>query len=205
MARGLALGRASAHFWAMADPFFFGYGSLVNRTTHVYDEAERAHLSGWRRVWCSTPARDIAFLSVVPDDSTELDGLIAHVPGGDWAALDKREEGYARHPATHAVRHPVTRPHEIQVYAVPEHTKHHDLSEKLILLSYVDVVVQGYLREFGEAGVQRFFETTDGWTTQVLNDRAAPKYPRDRILTQAERDLCDHWLNEMRAQVVTLR
>ena len=32
-----------------------------------------------------------------------------------------------------------------------------------ILLSYLDVVVQGYLAEFGEAGVARFFASTDGW------------------------------------------
>ena len=56
---------------------------------------------------------------------------------------------------------------------------------------YLDVVVQGFLREFGEAGAQRFFETTDGWEVGIVNDRAAPLYPRHRVLSAEERAFVD--------------
>ena len=66
-----------------------------------------------------------------------------------------------------------------------------------MLLSYIDVVVQGYLREFGERGVRHFFETTDGWEAPVLDDRAAPIYPRHQRLSPDERALVDDQLREI--------
>lgn len=57
------------------------------------------------------------------------------------------------------------------VYQVrPEHVT--NPKGHLILLSYLDVVVQEYLRVFGIDGLSHFFDTTDGWDTPVLNDRA---------------------------------
>ena len=72
-----------------------------------------------------------------------------------------------------------------------------------MLLSYLDVVVQGYLREFGEQGVQRFFDTTDGWDAPVLNDRADPVYPRHRTLNEQERALVDDMLAERKVRLLT--
>lgn len=162
----------------MSDPFFFGYGSLVNRQTHVYSDAHRATLRGWRREWRFCDAYDHTFLSVVHDDTCQIDGLIARVPLADWAALDIREEGYARHaiPApdlNHAA------PHEVaaQIYAVPMDASHLASGESPILLSYLDVVTAGFWREYGVDGVARFYATTTGWT-DILDDRARPIYPR---------------------------
>jgi len=89
-------------------PWFFGYGSLVNRATHRYPLAQTATLNGWRRVWVRTGLRDVVFLSIHPAEGHSIDGLIATVPGADWAALDQREHGYARIDATrHAlIAHP---------------------------------------------------------------------------------------------------
>jgi hypothetical protein len=67
-------------------------------------------------------------------------------------------------------------------------------------LSYIDVVVQGYLREFGEEGVARFFATTDGWDAPVADDRADPIYLRHQTLTRAERALVDRWLDDLGAE-----
>ena len=52
----------------------------------------------------------------------------------------------------------------------------------------------GPLREFGEAGAHRFFETTSGWDIPVRNDRAAPIYPRAQSLTAQETALVDDLL-----------
>lgn len=183
----------------MSDPFFFGYGSLVNRATHVYDNAHPATLKGWRRAWVHTASREMAFLSVRPAEGHEISGLIAQVPGNDWAALDLRETGYHRFDISPAVAHGVETS-EIQVYAVPEDTHVPDAGNR-ILLSYLDVVTQGFLREFGEEGVAQFYATTDGWSTRILNDRANPLYPRAQELTKAETALVDHHLAALSAQI----
>lgn len=167
---------------------FFGYGSLVNRATHAYPGARTARLAGWRRIWVHTPARDLAFLSVRPAAGCVIEGLVAEVPGGDWAALDDRESAYDRHPATAETAHG---PLPAQVYAVPGSAAAAPSSDHPILLSYLDAVVQGFLREYGPAGAERFFATTDGWQAPILNDRDAPLYPRAQVLSDAERALVD--------------
>lgn len=174
-------------------PCFFGYGSLVNRATHVYAQAARAQLSGWRRKWVFTQGRATAYLSVIEDRATTIEGLIAQVPGADWSALDAREHGYARILSGAAARHPHAPQTQISHYAVPpEHWV--TGTDTHILLSYLDVVVQGYLAEYGAGGVADFFATTDGWDTPVLNDRAAPRYPRAQRLTAQETALVDQHL-----------
>ena len=185
----------------MNHAYFFGYGSLVNRDTHMFQGAHPARLHGWRRVWRHTVLRPVAYLTVVPDATAEIDGLIAEVPHDDWAALDEREGAYDRVPAAHQVSHPLTHQPDIAVYSIPD-GKHGAPSEAgPVLLSYIDVVVQGYLREFGEDGVRRFFDTTEGWEAPVLDDRAAPVYPRHRVLSAQERTLVDDHLSDRRVRI----
>ncbi|MEP2892433.1 gamma-glutamylcyclotransferase family protein [Tateyamaria sp.] len=179
-------------------PWFFGYGSLVNRATHSYPEAQTATLNGWRRVWVRTALRDVVFLSIHQAPGHSINGLIATVPGADWAALDLRESGYARIDATTQVTH-TAHATDIAAYQVP--TDHQRTSgDHRILLSYLDVVVQGFLREFGEAGAEAFFATTDGWDTPVYNDRAAPLYPRAQKLSAQEQMLTDRLLKQVQKQ-----
>lgn len=184
------------------DPYFFGYGSLVNRTTHDFADPQPAQLHGWRRSWCHTDLRPVAFLTALPDEHSTIKGMIAHVPGGDWLALDQREYGYDRVEATNSVTHTAKDPIRIAVYAVPHQTRRTTNARHPILLSYLDVVVQGYLREFGPKGVTQFFATTDGWDAPILNDRAKPHYPRHRSLNTDETALVDHHLAEINATLI---
>lgn len=186
----------------MSDPFFFGYGSLVNRRTHAYGEAYHARVAGWRRVWRHTPLREVAFLSVERARGVELEGLIAAVPGGDWRALDHREDGYRRHRLAEGLAHAATRPVAAEIYAVPDNEADPSGALHPILLSYLDVVVQGYVREFGEAGAERFFDTTRGWEAPVVDDRRAPRYPRAQTLTARERGLVDAALTVLGVSVI---
>lgn len=188
----------------MSDPHFFGYGSLVNRATHGYARAYRARLRGWRRAWRFTAHREGPFLTAVPCPATEIEGLVAAVPGGDWRALDLREEGYERLPAGPALRVEGPMPAATMIYAVPDGDAVASAGKAPILLSYVDVVLQGYLREFGEAGVARFIATTDGWEAPILNDRAAPRYPRHQPLDEAERRFFDGQLATLGVTILTL-
>lgn len=184
----------------MTHPYFFGYGSLVNQDTHTYPNARRATLQDWRRAWVRTDDRDVVFLTAVPAPGHQIDGLVAVVPDADWVALDQRESGYERISSDGKVTHTGDPIAQIAHYAVAADNMRNG-GQHVILLSYLDVVVQGYLREFGSDGVQSFFDTTDGWDTPILNDRPAPKYPRAQVLTPAETQLVDQHLNRLSARV----
>ena len=84
------------------------------------------------------------------------------MPNADWVALDAREEGYDRLVATEMISHDHSDNPELAIYAIPEATRFPPTPDHPILLSYLDVVLQGYLHVFGDAGVQHFMETTDG-------------------------------------------
>ena len=184
------------------DPFFFGYGSLVNVSTHVYGRHAPARLDGWRRVWRHTPIRDMAFLTAESCDGVWVDGLIAAVPGADWAALDDREQGYDRVPVAAGITHQAEDAGEIAVYHIPA-DKHGPADEsRPILLSYLDVVVQGYLQVFGATGGHHFFDTTAGWTGPVLDDRAEPLYPRAQVLSADETRFVDLKLADLGVEIV---
>ena len=186
----------------MSDPFFFGYGSLVNRATHAYPRATKARVSGWGRAWRGTRLRRVAYLTAVEMPGAEIDGLIAAVPGADWAALDARERAYARHQVAN-----ISHDHEdsvaVQIYKVEPHHEA-DGEDHPILLSYLDTVVQGYLREFGTDGAAQFFQTTIGWELSILNDRATPIYPRAQPLEADERRFVDDQLESLSTVVKQL-
>ena len=182
--------------------YFFGYGSLVNRHTHHFEPVHPAQLQGWRRVWRHTTLRPVAYLTVHPAPGHEVDGLIAPVPGADWAALDERERAYDRVNATEQTDHALEHTPDIAVYAIPKGKHGQPTAQTPVLLSYLDVVVQGYLNEFGEAGVTRFFETTDGWDAPILDDRSRPIYPRNLELSKKERALTDAYLGSLNVQII---
>ncbi len=184
----------------MGRQFIFGYGSLVNVATHDYGQAHHATLQGWRRVWQHTKLRDLAYLSAVPDEDSSIQGVVLDVPDAD-PALENREAAYGRADVSGLVSHKLGPDISVDVFAIEPgiHAPHSAAST--LLLSYIDVVVQGYLREMGEAGVARFFESTDGWGGRIIDDRAAPLYPRHQVLTREEIALTDHWLTRLAAQV----
>lgn len=176
-------------------PWFFGYGSLVNCATHDYPAARPARLQGYRRLWVASEREDVVFLSVHAAPGNHIDGLIAQVPQADWAALDLRETGYTRHDVTHLIETDGAAD-RVAVYQVPpENTRPEDAHH--ILLSYLDVVVQGFARIYGPAGAEAFFATTDNWHIPVFDDRSAPRYPRAQALSVAERQLTDRLLAQI--------
>lgn len=177
---------------------FFGYGSLVNLATHDYPDPTGATLTGWRRVWRHALARPVAFLSVEPCAHTTLHGITAQVPRGDWAALDLREHAYLRRDVS-AQFHTPTAVFE----ANPSHTAPPSTGHP-ILLSYLDVVVAGFATLMGDdpnsGGAAHFFATTTGWGP-VLDDRAAPLYPRAQPLHPDTRATVDAALTTLAVPV----
>lgn len=184
----------------MMDPFFFGYGSLVNRETHSYGEIGAAKLVGWRRVWRQIEHAPRPILTVEPCAGIEIEGLIAHVPDGDWQALDAREHEYDRITVNENIQHGATRKLSVSTYTIPAEKFPQGRTARPIYLSYLDVVVQGYLREFGETGVRQFFDTTTGWDVPIRDDRADPIYPRHQVLSADEMALVNDELTRVRSQ-----
>lgn len=173
----------------MTHPRFFGYGSLVNLATHDYPSVEKATLKGWRRVWKNHRDISVAFLSVEQHDTT-LHGITAAVPNADWAALDEREHAYLRRDVSDQFAN------QTAVYeGNPERTAPAG-ADHPILLSYLDVVIAGYTALMGPDGPAHFFETTTGWAP-ILDDRAAPQYPRAQPLTDPIRETVDAALKQL--------
>ena len=127
----------------MSDPFFFGYGSLVNTATHGFRDVHAASARGWRRAWRHTRLRPVSFLTAVPDALTRIDGVIAAVPGADWAALDEREGAYDRVPASEVIDHPAGAGLDIAIYAIPADRHGPPTEANPILMSYLECVLQG--------------------------------------------------------------
>lgn len=68
-----------------------------------------------------------------------------------------------------------------------------------ILRSYLDAVMQGFLREFGPAGVHRFVTETGAFHTPIHEDRYAALYPRAVSLSPLEIELFDAALSRRSA------
>jgi len=179
----------------MFDPYFFGYGSLVNRHTHDYPETRPARVKGWRRQWRHTALRDVAYLSVAKAPGHTIEGLIAVVPDGNWAALDQREHAYDRLPLDQAdIHHDHPGAINVQMYRTKPGNDAPPSVRHPILQSYLDTVLLGYLEVFGEQGVADFIATTDGWDSPILADRDNPLYPRAVSPDPRARRLIDGYL-----------
>lgn len=178
---------------------YFGYGSLVNlgslRTPYI--SAHRATLKGWKRTWLARPqvqgsfAVDdgLAFLSVVPDAAAEIDGLLIIDHASSLPALDEREVMYQRTPlaAEELKFHDEAPAPDNQFLYVADEPPATEQTH--ILRSYLDVVMQGYLQHYDEAGLRRFFDTTLHFSTPIREDRDTPLYPRATNLSAAEKSL----------------
>ncbi len=184
----------------MKGDHIFGYGSLVNGATHDYRALHAAQLSGWRREWRYTSLRDLAYLSAAPDAASSISGVVLDAPPAD-AKLENREAAYERSEVSMQIDRAIPGIGAINVFSIPTPVHRARGPESALLLSYIDVVVQGYFQLLGEAGVQDFFETTHGWGARIINDRAAPIYPRHQVLDRHETALTDHWLDALAAKV----
>ena len=184
------------HFGAMSDHYIFGYGSLVNCATHAYRETHTAQLQGWRRVWQHTTKRDVAFLNVVPDKHCVIDGLMMAVPR-EAPELAAREYAYGKFDVTHQVRTAEIQAGEVNLWSIPSEDRSTTGAPPAVLLSYIDVVIAGYLDHFGRDGAARFFATTSGWNVPIWDDRAQPQYPRAQPLTGEVRAIVDAALGDL--------
>ncbi len=177
---------------------YFGYGSLVNRATHRTDivHARPARLKGWRRSWRprpDMPGFPAALLTVRPEQGAACDGLLVFDRAENLAAVDEREARYRRHVVTLDALEfagPAEIDGAVYVYVADEELPPHP-EPPLILQSYLDAVMQGFLVEHGQEGLRRFVAETANFDTPIHADRARPVYPRAVGLSEGERALFD--------------
>ncbi len=187
---------------------YFGFGSLVNRKTLSNDTVDiiPAKLKGWRRHWQPRPdeamasqiLRSIALLSIHQDPSCDITGLIIIDKISNLSALDKRERGYQKinlDESDFTIENSNINnfaDNSIHVYvSSPGEATQGPLS---LLRSYLDVVMQGYLREFGEDGIAAFIDSTKGFDLQILEDRQKPIYSRHQPVSDDESAIFEQFL-----------
>lgn len=190
---------------------YFGYGSLVNRDTRPINEAATdVRLRGWRRVWShrvgSTNERSTCCTSLTvepieefPMSSTDgIDGVLVKIKIDDLPALDLRESGYERVALSAACFDlpEGLETDEIMVYRSLPHNRHMAERDYPILQSYIDCVMAGYRRRFGEDGLCQMISTTHGWERSILDDRSDPFYPRHVLLDADQQRYFDGLLGE---------
>lgn len=181
---------------------YFGYGSLVNRATHRTQiiSAVPARLKGWRRVWRARPDMPgfpAALLSIRRDPEAVTDGLLVFDRPEHLAAVDVREARYNRialAPEELLLDHPLPENCRAYVYVAQEDIPPHP-EPPLILRSYLDAVLQGFLEVHGEEGVRRFVAETEGFEFGFHDDRAGPLYPRAVSLNAGEADFFEMLLS----------
>ena len=168
----------------------FGYGSLMNAATHDYPGLRPARLEGWRRLWCHTAARTAAYLTAEPAPGTAIEGAVADVPTDAWPALDRREGAYGRHEVELAMSRAGG---AVVVYAVPVEERMPATARHPVLLSYLDVVIQGAMALHGEGGAAGVLRHDLGLGRRARRSRGA-RYARAQRLTAAERAAVDEGL-----------
>ncbi|GAB4515949.1 MAG: gamma-glutamylcyclotransferase [Roseibium sp.] len=193
---------------------YFGYGSLVNIDTIAPDvEVTPGTLTGWRREWkvCGEgeDGQGRCALSVREAPGSEIRGVMAREPHTRLKDLQDREKRYVKVGAVgDAFRCDARRqpgPGDLFLFrAAPLHYRWGSDTHP-ILQSYLDCVLAGFFRTWGEAGIDHFLETTDGWHVPVLKDRQRPHYPRRVDLAPELADLIDSKLKSLGISWLELR
>lgn len=189
---------------------YFGFGSLVNRKTLSPDivDAIPVALKGWRRHWQARPdepmqttaVKSIALLSIHRDEKCEIDGLLIIDRLKNLPALDKRESHYHKQILTNEDfsrgNLGLNKYAHLRVHTYVSTARYSETQNVTLLRSYLDVVMQGFLGEYGEAGVRHFVETTSGFNLQIHEDRERPVYPRHQGVSAANAKLFDKILRD---------
>lgn len=170
---------------------YFGYGSLVNAdTVPSGTEVTPGKLRGWIREWkvCGTGENGVGrcALTVRQHAETEIWGVMAQEPRHRLDALEQREKRYDKvgRVGTAFRCDAADRPGPADLFlfrASPDHYRW-GCEKHPVLQSYLDCVLSGYFKVWGEEGIDHFLRTTDGWHVPVLPDREAPHYPRKIVL-----------------------
>ncbi|WP_310620229.1 gamma-glutamylcyclotransferase family protein [Flexibacterium corallicola] len=195
---------------------YFGYGSLVNERTLPKETTVIAGtLRGWVREWrgCSRwrdgsvdETSGLCVLTVRREPASLIKGAMVLDVAANLPKLDEREWHYSRIALNHGdfrADSAENIPQGSFLYEVTDPYYEWGNDEFPVLLSYVDCVLAGFYRLWGESGLEHFMETTLGWDhVPVLNDRAAPLYPRAQVLSPELQQRIDWHLEKNSVRVI---
>jgi glutathione-specific gamma-glutamylcyclotransferase len=179
---------------------YFGYGSLVNELTWTRKyEMITAEIHNWIREWkhcVDTPWGRVCALTVSREAKSAVQGAFILCDLAELKEVDEREIGYERVELSRddVVSPALTLPDRLFVYrSTPPAFRSGDAMYPL-WMSYIEVVLVGYWRVFGETGIDHFINSTRGWDTPILDDRAQPLYPRFVQLQADDRNFIEQKL-----------
>lgn len=179
----------------------FVYGSLVgDLTLSGCVRAQSARLDGWARQWrhsVTTEWGNTCALTVSREAGATVNGSLLHCRASAMKHLDRREVGYRRlHVTSVRLPHPRHSSTAAEIYVSEANHLSWASDEHPIWLSYVRTVAVGFLRTYGQAGLDEFVTGTQGWDGPLLDDSGAPRYPRVVLLTAEETGAIDSALRQ---------
>jgi hypothetical protein len=167
---------------------YFGYGSLVNELTWL--QSERRHLErhpvevqNWIREWrhcVDTPNGPVCALTAVERAGSRIQGILIQCDAADLTQIDAREVGYDRVelPRRDVLSSISNLPEKLYTYKSKSSHYRPGGMDYPIWFSYAEAVLHGYLSVFKTEGVDRFIQSTSGWTVPVVDDGDNPQYHR---------------------------
>jgi hypothetical protein len=119
-------------------------------------------------------------LTAVERAGSRIQGILIRCHTADLAQVDAREAGYDRVELPH--RDVLTSigdlPEKLYIYKSKSSHYRPGGVDYPIWFSYAEAVLHGFLSVFKAEGVDRFIESTGGWTVPVIDDRDNPQYRR---------------------------
>lgn len=166
--------------------YIFGYGSLIcsdsRSRTGATHTAHAIEVTGIQRKWSvHTPDWPATAVGAHSVKDANCNGVYFEVDAVNLAKFDQREQGYQRvaipwqHVTAQQTNHSLPSTGTLWVY-VGSHSMAQPEPSRPIMLSYVDVIINGCL-DYGEEFAARFTETTELWQF-LVDDRHSPQYPR---------------------------
>jgi hypothetical protein len=188
---------------------YFGYGSLVNELTWL--QSERFHadrhpveVQNWTREWrhcIDTPHGPGCVLTAVRAAGSRIQGILIRCDAADLAQVDAREDGYDRValPRRDVLTAVGDLPENLYIYTSKSlHYRAGDAGYP-IWFSYAETVLHGFLSVFENEGVDRFIQSTTGWTAPVVDDRHDPQYRRSpmKLISVEDRAYIERKIREI--------
>lgn len=179
----------------------FGYGSLVNSATLPAGVGlQRGSITGWVRQWRNpriVSTGTICGLTVARRHGIVLQGAVFQADSELETSLSIREG------EDELVREGVTLLDSgstltADLFVTPTSKLVWANDDCPICVSYLDCILQGFLRLYDRLGVENFLDSSEGWHLPLCHDREEPRYPRAIMLDPSERALIDDCLRARR-------
>lgn len=186
-------------------PLMLGYGSLMSRDSRqtysgIFHEGILVNVSGYCRGWITRSiAEQQTYVGAVAEHGASLNAQL--IPVNLDPALADREKDYRfeKVPARQITSAFSGSLHEALVNWLQQRpvyicrTLGSETAEASypIHQSYVDTCMAGCMEAGGVEAAERFVQQTAHWNAHLINDRAAPKYPRSAKISHTVQQSID--------------